>query len=135
MTMKVLSIVLPLIFLSLPAFSCPTTAKNACDMMTIARHKLELVESNIANVNTTRTPEGGPYRRKWLACKGTKCTVRVSKASPLLKYEPDHVDANADGYVPYPNLSLEEEMKNTLAFSRDFEFAEKVCVNALMANR
>lgn len=52
------------------------------------------VEKTTANINTTRTPEGGPYRKK-------NCEVKES-SKILTKYEPNHPDANEDGYVSYP---------------------------------
>jgi flagellar basal-body rod protein FlgC len=128
--MKVLSIVLFLLFVSASAFACPSVSEKTCESMKVAKLKMELVKSNIANVNTTRTPEGGPYRRQSLKCTGNKCSVEVSQLSPLMKYEPDHPDANEDGYVAYPGINLMEEMADYISFNRDYEFAEKVCVKA-----
>ena len=47
--------------------------------------------------------------------------VQVDRNAPLLKYEPDHVDANEDGYVAYPNINLMEEMTNMIQATRSYE--------------
>ena len=90
--------------------------------MTAQRMRLNTISSNIANINTTQTPEGGPYRRKDVVFesmpdarnfgeiisstdpKGSFQRVQVTdilsdRKAPLLKYEPDHPDANPEGYV------------------------------------
>ncbi len=111
--------------------------------MAAQRMRMNTINSNIANVNTTRTPEGGPYRRKdvvfesmpdarsfgeILTTQPQKDVNRVQvtdiisdRKAPLLKYEPDHADANADGYVAYPNINLMEEMANMIMTSRAYE--------------
>ncbi len=105
--------------------------------------RIEVLSSNIANVNVTRTPEGGPYRRKDVIFKSTpfqssfdqamemgkensKVGVSVSKViedqSPfLLKYEPNHPDAGADGYVKMPNINIVSEMVNIQEASKSYE--------------
>src|SRR5262249_35666332 len=87
--------------------------------MTAQRMRMNTIASNIANINTTRTPEGGPYRRKDVIVEAIPETanfgevltklpdrninrvqvtdVLVDRKAPLMKYEPDHPDANADG--------------------------------------
>ncbi len=107
------------------------------------RLRLNTISSNIANINTTRTPEGGPYRRKDVIFESmpqarnfgeilTKpenenlqrvqvTDVWVDRGAPRLKYEPDHVDANEDGWVAYPNINLMEEMTNMIQATRAYE--------------
>lgn len=107
------------------------------------RMRMNTISSNLANINTTRTPEGGPYRRKdvvfeampdaksfgeILTSQPQKDVARVQVAdilsdrkAPLMKYEPDHVDANEDGYVAYPNINLMEEMTNMIMATRAYE--------------
>jgi flagellar basal-body rod protein FlgC len=107
------------------------------------RQRMNTVSSNIANINTTRTPEGGPYRRKDVvfeampdakdfgeiltsqpdsAAQRVQVTdVTVDRKAPLMKYEPDNPDANPDGYVAYPNINLMEEMANMIQASRSYE--------------
>ena len=112
--------------------------------MTAQRMRMNTISSNIANINTTRTPEGGPYRRKDVVFEsmpevknfGEILSVNSPKAdvqrvqvtdvipdmkAPLMKYEPDHPDANPDGYVAYPNINLMEEMTNMIQATRAYE--------------
>lgn len=112
--------------------------------MAAQRARMNTISSNIANINTTQTPEGGPYRRKdvvFTAMPDTKSfgdvlnvddpkadfsrvqvtDVVYDKKAPLLKYEPHHPDANEDGYVAYPNINLMEEMTNMIQASRSYE--------------
>lgn len=112
--------------------------------MAAQRMRLNAISSNIANINTTQTPEGGPYRKKDVVFEsmpdaknfGEILTATDPKSSfqrvqgtdiisdkkaPLLKYEPDHPDANEDGYVAYPNINLMEEMTNMIQASRAYE--------------
>src|SRR4051812_11994190 len=97
--------------------------------MAAQRARMNTIASNLANINTTKTAEGGPYRRKdvvFTAMPDTKSfgdvlnvddpkadfnRVQVTdivydKKAPLLKYEPNHPDANEDGYVAYPNINM-----------------------------
>ncbi|MEK6774420.1 MAG: flagellar basal body rod protein FlgC [Bdellovibrionota bacterium] len=122
--------------------------------MTAQRMRLNTISSNIANINTTQTPEGGPYRRKDVVFesmpdarnfgeiisstdpKGSFQRVQVTdilsdRKAPLLKYEPDHPDANPEGYVAYPNINLMEEMTNMIQASRAYE----ANVSALQASK
>lgn len=105
------------------------------------RQRMNTVASNLANASTTRTPEGGPYKRKdvvfeavpvssFEAALNTKMEeakgVRVSgvvedKKEPRLVYEPSHPDANMDGYVAFPNINVIEEMANMMAATRSYE--------------
>ena len=110
--------------------------------MTANRTRMNTISSNIANINTTRTPEGGPYRRKDVVFEaipeaksfGEVLTdmdqkmnrvqvtdIHVDRRAPILKYEPDHVDADANGYVAYPNINLMEEMANMIQATRAYE--------------
>lgn len=111
--------------------------------MSAQRMRMNTISSNIANINTTQTPEGGPYRRKDVVFEAIPdaanfgeiltsnpdrnlrrvqvTDVQVDRNAPLLKYEPDHVDANEDGYVAYPNINLMEEMTNMIQATRSYE--------------
>lgn len=123
--------------------------------MAAQRMRMNTIASNIANINTTQTPEGGPYRRKdvvfeampdaknfgEIITSGDPAAANVQRVqvtdvlsdrkAPLLKYEPDHPDANADGYVAYPNINLMEEMTNMIQASRSYE----ANVTALQASK
>jgi flagellar basal-body rod protein FlgC len=110
--------------------------------MTAQRARMNAISSNIANVNTVRSPEGGPYRRKDVLLEsmpeaktfgevltGEKekiqrvqvTDVLVDRRAPLMKFEPDHPDANPEGYVAYPNINLMEEMANMIQATRAYE--------------
>ncbi len=112
--------------------------------MAAQRMRMNTISSNIANINTTKSPEGGPYRRKDVVFESmpeaktfgeiimstdprhdmqrVQVTDVVSdRRAPLLKYEPDHPDANPDGYVAYPNINLMEEMTNMIQATRAYE--------------
>ena len=111
--------------------------------MSAQRTRMNTISSNIANINTTRTPEGGPYRRKDVVLESIPeaktfgevlmsqpqrnmqrvqvTDIHVDRGAPLMKYEPDHPDANPDGYVAYPNINLMEEMANMIQATRAYE--------------
>lgn len=107
------------------------------------RQRMNTISSNIANIGTTRSPEGGPYRRKDVVLEampearsfGEVLTstpqkdisrvqvtdVHVDRKAPIMKYEPDHPDADENGMVAYPNINLMEEMANMIQASRAYE--------------
>ena len=112
--------------------------------MAAQRARINAATSNISNINTTRTPEGGPYRRKdvvFSALQDTKSfgdvmgvddpksdfqRVQVTdivydQKAPILKYDPSHPDANEEGYVAYPNINMMEEMTNMIQAQRAYE--------------
>lgn len=93
--------------------------------------RMNVIASNIANINSTKTPGGGPYRRRDVVFETylfdeTSAGVDVSKIvedqRPFKKaYEPGHPDADNDGYVNYPNINTIEEMVNLMAAARAYE--------------
>ncbi|MGK0290712.1 MAG: flagellar basal-body rod protein FlgC [bacterium] len=108
------------------------------------RLRMNVISSNIANINTTRTPLGGPYRRRdtiFAALPPERDFLNELKAQekddglrhvkvvgiaederpPLMKYDPKHPDANEKGYVQMPNINLSEEMVNLMQARRSFE--------------
>lgn len=115
--------------------------------LTANRLWMDTISGNLANVNTTRTPEGGPYTRRvpifqerlleavgeqddrikrgWFglyAASGVKVTdISKDSASPRLEYQPDHPDANDEGYVAYPNVNVVREMADMMVASRAYE--------------
>ena len=109
--------------------------------LTAHRLWMDTVSSNLANVNTTRTPSGGPYVRKvpifqeklMEAMRGAPSSsgVRVAEIAkdplpPRMVYQPDHPDANAEGYVAYPNVNVVREMADMLVASRAYEASVNV---------
>lgn len=103
--------------------------------LTAQKLRLDIVAQNIANAQTTRTPEGGPYRRKIISFENelvkraggaTLNTVRISgitddKAPGQAVYNPQHPDAGADGTVMMPNVNLAFEMVDLITASRAYE--------------
>lgn len=109
--------------------------------LTLERMKLDVISSNIANVNTTRTEEGGPYQRKEVVFEemveraknhatglGERLTSGV-KVTQILEdtegmrsvYDPSHVDADENGYVLMPNVNLLDEMVKLIEAQRTYE--------------
>ncbi|EQC45630.1 flagellar basal body rod protein FlgC [Bacteriovorax sp. Seq25_V] len=90
-----------------------------CQDLNILYQKIEVISSNIANVKTTRTPEGGFYKRKIAKdCKNGFCQIVSSQESPILIYQPNHPDADKTGYVAYPNINLQEEEAQKIRWER-----------------
>ena len=111
--------------------------------MTAQTLRMEVLASNIANINATRTPEGGPYRRRDVvfqskpmgknfdevlasAAGNTATGVEVVKVvedpSPFLeKFDPAHPDAGPDGYVKFPNVDVVSETVNIQEAARAYE--------------
>ena len=103
------------------------------------RARLAATASNLANAQTTRTPEGGPYRRRdpvfgtapiggpfaaVLERSFERVTlegVSYDQRPPTLRYDPGHPDADASGMVALPNVNVVEEVTNLLSASRSFE--------------
>lgn len=105
------------------------------------RQRMNTVASNLANASTTRTPDGGPYKRKDVVFESVPVSsfesalnikmeeargVRVAgvvedKKEPKLVYDPSHPDSNKDGYVAFPNINVIEEMANMMAATRSYE--------------
>jgi flagellar basal-body rod protein FlgC len=110
--------------------------------MAAQRTRAELLVENLANAETTRTPEGGPYRRKDVvfsadssgsfsselssALGGNAAGVSVSDTivdtrDPDRRYLPGHPDADKDGYVAFPRINPAEDMVDLLGASRSYE--------------
>ena len=111
--------------------------------MSAQRARTELLVENLANADTTRTPEGGPYRRKDAVFASDSTVgqfsslfeselspsasgVRVAQVitdqrEPEMRYLPGHPDANKDGYVAYPRMNPAEDMVDLLSASRGYQ--------------
>jgi flagellar basal-body rod protein FlgC len=110
--------------------------KIAASGLTAQRLRVQLISANVANSETTRTPEGGPFRKKDAVFKvesmgktadgmpltGVKVVdIHTSNDPYIMKYEPGHPDADENGMVTYPNVNPIEEMVNMTEASRSFE--------------
>lgn len=105
--------------------------------MTAERLRMEVIANNIANANSTRGPDGEPYRRKDVVFSelldqqiagqpaqlaGVAAVDVVDDPSEFPRvYQPGHPDADAEGYVRMPNVQLPIEMVNLLTASRSYE--------------
>ncbi|MDL1962725.1 MAG: flagellar basal body rod protein FlgC [Deltaproteobacteria bacterium] len=111
--------------------------------LTAQRLRMNLISSNLANINTTRTQQGGPYKRKQavfaaqtdrqsfgnmlksqMAGKSSEVRVVGIVDDPRLaksKYDPQHPDADKNGYVVMPNVNLIEEMVDMISATRSYE--------------
>ena len=111
--------------------------------LTAQRLRMNLISGNLANINTTRTSQGGPYKKKDAVfaahtnqqsfrnmlksqMTGKSSEVKVvgiidDPRPPQLKYDPQHPDADKNGYVAMPNMNLIEEMVNMMSATRSYE--------------
>lgn len=108
--------------------------------LTAERLRMDTISSNIANANTTRTEEGGPYRRKVAVFEenvdnemdkfdgvdfngnGIKAVGIVEDNSPFKEvYDPSNPDADGNGYVQMPNVDILNEMVDMISASRAYE--------------
>lgn len=116
--------------------------------LTAQRTRLNVVSGNLANAQTTRTAQGGPYKRKDPVFQSSEVQyqkefadvfeeesdplaqtvqgvevvgIQADNAPPRMEYNPDHPDANAKGYVAMPNVNVVEEMVNMISASRSYE--------------
>lgn len=120
-----------------------TTLRISAAGMSAQRYRLNVIASNLANLQTTRTPEGGPYQRKDVVFQAKPLVesrneslmqsdhekplsvemvkVITDSRPPIMKYQPEHPDADPQGYVAYPNVNAIEEMVNMLSATRSYE--------------
>jgi len=110
--------------------------------MTAQRARAELLVENLANAETTRTPEGGPYRPTEVVFEtapaetpfssvfesqlGQPDGVRIAEvvrdnSEPERRYQPGHPDADKDGYVAFPRMNPAEDMVDLMGASRGYE--------------
>jgi len=109
--------------------------------MSAQRTRAELLVENLANAETTRTPDGGPYRRKdavfaaedqsspfssiygqELGATGVRVAEIVEDTSePVMRYQPGHPDADENGYVAFPRVNPAEDMVDLLGATRSYQ--------------
>ena len=114
--------------------------------MSAESYRMEVIANNIANANSTRSANGGPYRRQDVvfeevlgsatrgsigpAFRGVQVVDRVEDPSELQRvFMPGHPDADAEGFVRMPNVQLPIEMVNLLTASRAYEANLRVAQN------
>ena len=129
-----------------------TALKISSSALDAQRIRMDVISSNLANINTTRTPEGGPYRRRDVVFASQPVAdnfgevlnselekklqrveiidITVDPGPPKVVYDPRHPDANALGYVGMPDINVMEEMENILSATRSYE-ANVAAVNAV----
>jgi flagellar basal-body rod protein FlgC len=119
-----------------------TSLSVSASGMAAQRTRAELLVENLANSETTRTPAGGPYRRKDAVFEtapqdspfsgvfqrelngqsGVAVSEIVEDArEPELRYLPGHPDANAEGYVAFPRINPAEDMVDLMGASRGYQ--------------
>jgi len=114
--------------------------------MAAQRERMSVITGNLANTETTRTPEGGPYRRRDIIFQAVAANgefsdllsessfdvpdgqlsvkvagIRQSARAPRQIFDPNHPDANADGYVSLPDINVIEEMVDLMSAVRSYE--------------
>lgn len=105
--------------------------------LTAERLQMDVIANNVANANTTQTPEGGPYRAEQvvftpgdvegdvpggLSGAGVQVAQVVQdQRPPRMVYDPNNPNANAKGYVAYPNVDPVTEMTNMMAAQRAYQ--------------
>jgi len=110
--------------------------------LTAERLRMDTISNNIANANVTRTEDGGPYKRQMpvFAVRNVNARFFASKSlndsipsgvsvvgidqddsEARVVYDPAHPDANAEGYVSYPNVNVVREMVDMITCSRAYE--------------
>ncbi len=119
--------------------------------MAAQRARAEALTENLANAETTRTPEGGPYRRKDVVFESASVVSPFSSvfdselqsangvqvadvvtdlSAPEQRYLPGHPDADANGYVAFPHINPAEDMVDLMGASRNYE-ANVAAMNAV----
>jgi flagellar basal-body rod protein FlgC len=120
--------------------------------LTAQRLRLQTVASNMANARTTRTEEGGPYKKQMPLLEAVRdepfgsemdramsrvevMGVVESEDPPVMVHDPGHPDADAEGYVAYPNVNVLEEMVDLMTTARTYEANANVLeMTDMMAN-
>lgn len=119
--------------------------------LTAERLRMDVISNNIANVNTTRSEDGGPFRRELVVFQarrpagrwpfqekqmpqkigtGVRAVSIMKDAAPFkLEYNPSHPDADKDGYVRLPNVDIVHEMVDMITATRAYE-ANVTCINS-----
>jgi len=114
--------------------------KISSSAMAAQRSRIDVVSSNLANIETTQTPDGGPYQKRDVVFRSVPsqdrsfdrilgniiqgvevAEIRKNPAPPKLVHDPSHPDADAKGFVAMPNMNLMEEMVDLMTATRSYE--------------
>ncbi len=118
-----------------------TSMQISSSALSAQRTRLNVISSNLANVGTTRTPEGGPYRKRQVIFQSSNesfakhldnankqgilgvkvAEIQISQAPLRTVYEPGHPDADENGMVHLPNVNTMEEMVDMMDATRTYE--------------
>lgn len=116
-----------------------TAVRAAASALFAERTRIEIAVSNLANAESTRGPDGGPYRRRDVvlttdtlgrfdsalgraSAVGVKVAAITEDSSPARRrYDPSHPDADGEGYVALPNVNPAEEMVDMVGASRAYQ--------------
>ena len=118
-----------------------STMKISASALKAQRIRMNTISSNLANIETTRTPDGGPYRKREVvfqstpmgfadtldsrmrdAAQGVRVSqIQASQLPPRMVFDPSHPDANDQGQVAMPNINLVEETADMMSASRAYE--------------
>jgi len=124
-----------------------TAMSSSQSGMSAQRFRMNIISANLANAQTTRTPQGGPYRRQQVVVGALPAQrsfeqelrdqqvggpgitpmqakvlgVVTDKRAPIMKYDPSHPDSNDQGFVAMPNINPTEEMVDLMLATRSYE--------------
>jgi flagellar basal-body rod protein FlgC len=120
-----------------------TAMRISATGLTVQRTRMNVTASNLANAETTRTEEGGPYRRRSAVvaaiplaqsfedvlhdelndkvASAEVVTIAQNEGDPRMAYNPEHPDANEEGYVAMPDVNVITEMVDLVNISRAYE--------------
>lgn len=120
-----------------------TALDMGASALSAERTHINIISMNLANAKTTRTPDGGPYRRRSVVMEATPVdapfakhmesaldkelrgvrvqSIAIDQRPHKLVFEPSHPDANEDGYVAYPDINVMEEMAALMTAQRGYE--------------
>ena len=116
-----------------------TAMEVSASGLSAQRARMNVAASNLANAQTTQAAGGGPYKRRDVVLSATQMpgaegtalaqavngvevsSIKQDTAPPRLEYDPGHPQANAQGYVAYPNVNPVEEMVDMITASRAYE--------------
>lgn len=120
-----------------------TALDMSASALSAERTHINIISMNLANAKTTRTPEGGPYKRRSVVTESIEVdapfkkhmesaldremrgvrvqAIAIDKRPPKMVYEPGHPDADQDGFVAYPDVNVVEEMAALMTAQRGYE--------------